>query len=361
MKKIKILSIIGLTMLTLNSCKKDKFDLEEIETETQADIVQQLVSEDCERVLTLYAGQTIDAGTVTISNDDDNVYVKYQTTNGWTLTSTHLFVGGDSLDLSEIPVNNGGNPKVGHFPYKETHNSITEYTYTIPVSEIPLECMLIAAKAEVANGNQTEGAWAEGIDFPGGNWAMFSTYCITECNIITPPTENEINQLLSDKYNVNSQTIIAITNPSIFPSNTPFTELDFQNVTKTDFTDNQQVVYFIPYLNSPNKYYIISGGTNTQSIVTINMDNAGNGNIVFDGSSIVIVDGIPQQNLIIPFAAAAPGGGGGGGIGCQQEGNEGHTGCYLRESDEFCDGFLGCVALATQPAIHLLIYALCGC
>ena len=130
----------------------------------------------------LVAGQTIDAGTVTVSNDANYIYVTYTTTNGWVLTQTHLYVG----DCALIPVNNPGNPIPGQFPYTSAHNNVTSYTYQIPISRIPLEgCGCIAAHAVVKKYNSsnqvidTQTGWGNGvrINLSGGNWGMKFDYC----------------------------------------------------------------------------------------------------------------------------------------------------------------------------------------
>ncbi len=130
----------------------------------------------------LVAGQTIGAGTVTVSNDADFIYVTYTTTNGWVLTQTHLYVG----DCALIPVNNPGNPMPGQFPYASAHNNLTTYTYQIPISRIPLEgCGCIAAHAVVKKYNSanqvvdTQTGWGNGvrINLSGGNWGMKFDYC----------------------------------------------------------------------------------------------------------------------------------------------------------------------------------------
>ncbi len=132
--------------------------------------------------VTLVAGQTMNAGTVTVSNDADYIFVTYTTTNGWVLTQTHLYVGECAL----IPVNNPGNPIPGQFPYTSAHNNVTSYTYQIPISRIPLElCGCIAAHAVVKKYNSanqlidTQTAWGNGvrINLSGGNWGMKFDYC----------------------------------------------------------------------------------------------------------------------------------------------------------------------------------------
>lgn len=130
----------------------------------------------------LVAGQTMDAGTVTVSNDSNFIYVTYTTANGWVLTQTHLYVG----DCALIPVNNPGNPLPGQFPYASAHSNVTTYTYQVPVSRIPLEgCGCIAAHAVVKKYNSsnqvidTQTGWGNGvrINLTGGNWGMKFDYC----------------------------------------------------------------------------------------------------------------------------------------------------------------------------------------
>ncbi len=130
----------------------------------------------------LMAGQTMNAGTVTVTNDANNIYVTYTTTNGWVLTQTHLYVG----DCALIPVNNPGNPIPGQFPFTGVHNNVTSYTYTVPLSRIPAGgCGCIAAHAVVKQYNasnqliQTQTGWGNGIriNLSGGNWGMKFDYC----------------------------------------------------------------------------------------------------------------------------------------------------------------------------------------
>lgn len=130
----------------------------------------------------LIAGQTMIAGTVTVINDAEYIYVTYTTTGGWVLTQTHLYVG----DCNLIPVNNPGNPIPGQFPYSGTHNNITTITYQVPISKIPVgSCGCIAAHAVVKQLNssggtiQTQTGWGQGtqINMGSGNWGMKFDYC----------------------------------------------------------------------------------------------------------------------------------------------------------------------------------------
>ena len=132
--------------------------------------------------VTLIAGQTINAGTVNVTNDAVYIYVTYETANGYTLTQTHLYVG----DCALVPVNNQGNPIPGHFPYSSTHTNITSFTYQVPISAISAgTCGCIAAHAVVVkldpNGNiiEQQTGWGNGrrINPNAGNWGMKFDYC----------------------------------------------------------------------------------------------------------------------------------------------------------------------------------------
>ena len=135
-------------------------------------------------IATAFAGQTINAGTITITNDSAFIYVTYNMVNGYTLTQTHLFVGPVAL----IPTNHPGNPQPGQFPYATNHNNVTSFTYKVPVSLIGNNtCGAIAAHGTVqkldASGHvvDSQSIWGNGPRINGaanGNWAMYTPFCV---------------------------------------------------------------------------------------------------------------------------------------------------------------------------------------
>lgn len=131
--------------------------------------------------VTLYGGQVIEVGTVTIWNDDTYLYVSYSTGGGWVLNETHLSV---ATSLYDIPQTRSGNPIPGKFRYKTEYDpAVTEFTYVIDAGEWYQEGieLFIAAHAVVElDGYET--AWADGLDFPGNNWATYFTYIMQPCN-----------------------------------------------------------------------------------------------------------------------------------------------------------------------------------
>ncbi|WP_432411094.1 hypothetical protein [Rasiella sp. SM2506] len=124
--------------------------------------------------INIIAGQNYDAGDFTIAvNEVGDLVLRYVTTGDWELNAIHLYAG----DCNEIPMTGSGNPKVGHFPIKqELPNGTTEFEYVLETNGTPF-CGCIAAHAEVSRPGQSETAWAEGMDFPGNNWAMFVEFC----------------------------------------------------------------------------------------------------------------------------------------------------------------------------------------
>jgi hypothetical protein len=138
-----------------------------------------------QETVTLFGGQTIDTGTVTIANDASNIFITYTTNDPWVITAVHLAVA-DSL--AGIPQNKNSNPLPGHFPYSNTFSPpVTTITYTIPLGNFfPGETLYIGAQAEVqAPGGQggSQTAWGFGPRFGGHNWATYITYQVQDCGI----------------------------------------------------------------------------------------------------------------------------------------------------------------------------------
>jgi hypothetical protein len=194
MKKKLLFNALPLAAFTFFSCQKVPVDPPRQTADEQKPIQYVIIDPDnggrtTRRVdgcipteVNLIAGQTMVAGTVTVSNDAEYIYVTYTTTGGWVLTQTHLYVG----DCALIPVNNPGNPIPGQFPYGGNHNNITTITYQVPISKIPAgSCGCIAAHAVVKELNssggtiQTQTGWGQGtqINMGSGNWGMKFDYC----------------------------------------------------------------------------------------------------------------------------------------------------------------------------------------
>ncbi|HYE76738.1 MAG TPA: hypothetical protein VEI97_02020 [bacterium] len=125
----------------------------------------------------LLAGQHIDAGTITVTNDGSTLSVVYTVDAPWALTEAHLYVGTDPA----------GKTAPGSFPYKAEHlGGLAEYTFTVPMPNTWV-CgtdLLIAAHAVVAQPNGLGGftteetGWGAGtIPFQRG-WGSYLEYTV---------------------------------------------------------------------------------------------------------------------------------------------------------------------------------------
>lgn len=123
----------------------------------------------------LVAGQNIDVGLVDVTVMDGNVTVVISTDGDWIIEETHVYMG----DIADMPKNNNGSPKIGHFPYKGVHTNFTTFVSYTGVALEAGECVDIAVHAVVTNvvTGQSETAWGDGEPIDGSSWAMYFNYC----------------------------------------------------------------------------------------------------------------------------------------------------------------------------------------
>ncbi|MGE0882751.1 MAG: hypothetical protein AB7P14_04355 [Blastocatellales bacterium] len=149
----------------------------------------------------LIAGQTIDVGSVTVSNDADNIYVTYALDYpGACFGTLQVWVGNSLLNL---PANQNGTPIPGQFCQSDggscyDAHGLTSYTFTIPFSavnivdvtqvcntqlyvvthaEVDLDCNEATAGHETAFGGDITGG--------GPRWWFYGAYTI--CCDFGPP------------------------------------------------------------------------------------------------------------------------------------------------------------------------------
>lgn len=153
----------------------------------------------------LYAGQTINAGSVFYDDidtngdlTDDALRVTFQTTDGWEIMEVQFFLG---ASITELPVNKSGNPQPGQFPLKSgALTGLTTYMITVPFSDMGFACpslktedYFVAAHAALrkrlsGGAYQYETGWGDGLRLvQRGSWAMYNMIFIT-CDINTPPS-----------------------------------------------------------------------------------------------------------------------------------------------------------------------------
>jgi hypothetical protein len=182
-----------------------------------------------------------------------------------------------------------------------------------------------------------------------------------------------IEKVLFEKYKlVKSQnTNINLSNLNSISS---FTKTD--EVSEYTIENSLEKVLIITNSSKPNSYVVIKGHNVNNSAyrsednfgfeitkeldIVLLMDANGDGSLnvknLTDNEefSQILDDGKPTELNTSNITSNRP-------SLCQREAGEGTKACYLREVDEFCDGFWGCAALATNASVHLLILALCSC
>ena len=157
------------------------------------------VAGDSDGCTTLFAGQTIDAGTVCLEVDNNVdtsaqcgagakgvVNVTFMASGGWELTEAHLWAG---TSISTMPQTKQGNPKIGNFPYNAGNiTGQTSHVFAVPLCDFGLDASdttcadttaLLAAHASLRKDNgdgsyQTETGWGDGDRFvQKGSWGTY--------------------------------------------------------------------------------------------------------------------------------------------------------------------------------------------
>lgn len=151
---------------------------------------------------TLWAGQTINAGTLTVYNDKDNLYLTFNSTEGYQDVTENIKVWAGT-DLLNLPVNSQGVPVNGDFPYKLTVASgekiatmtiplagIVDYDETVCGKQIIHVVAHVDIKAPDGNGGYTEETAYAG-DIPGETprWWFRLEYTPQCCTDTPPPAE----------------------------------------------------------------------------------------------------------------------------------------------------------------------------
>lgn len=182
----KLTTLVVICFLVFVGCTNEQLEDDQLKKAKpkQTQIVQSNDAPDSDNgehcVYTqLIAGQHHSAGSVTIDVVGDNLVVTYTTNGDWTIGTTHLSIG--VCDEDWVPTNGSGNPQIGHFEFTEPYSATDhEVVYIIPITEVG-DNYCFAAHAEVQGPTGGETAWAEGNEFSGNSWAMYSEFDLSTC------------------------------------------------------------------------------------------------------------------------------------------------------------------------------------
>lgn len=198
--KAQLWAVILIAAVAFTACDNNLSGISDIDTSVNmksskisASAQNSVIAEMCgdASVTTLWAGQHHDAGTLTVSNNGENLYVTFDTSGDWLLKKTHMNV---STSLSGVPANRQGVPVPGHFAYSESHDHISSYTYVISLDDLNGELFTVAAHAEVVKLDEYgtvirgETAWGGDQRGPSNRWWFYSVYEVQECTE-NPPLE----------------------------------------------------------------------------------------------------------------------------------------------------------------------------
>ena len=198
MKKNLFIMLLGLLLVLIVSCENSQVPTSGVittPTSREGDGEPVITEYDfCgeSKTVELWAGQTIDAGSVTIYNDETNLYITVYSEEGYQTEDEQIkiWVG---TDLSTLPGGGEVRPPAGQFPYKYTLVDPLESVFTavIPLDGISLlngcdEDIYVVVHADVLvdNGNggtSGETAWGGEIPGPGSAWWYYTTYTIQCC------------------------------------------------------------------------------------------------------------------------------------------------------------------------------------
>lgn len=210
MKKINYLFLGIFLILGLASCSEElniteDLSLLSVEESTSALLVAETVSPYCGTLdYPIWAGQHTNAGTMIISNDETNLYVTVNSTEGFQdkAENIKMWLG---TDLSTLDGGGIDRPSAGSFPYKATvAPGEKTYTFTIPLANIPIydasKCGVQAIYAVVhidilapdGNGGSTaETAFGGDSGGTGKSWWFYSVYTPACCETPPPPPTSE--------------------------------------------------------------------------------------------------------------------------------------------------------------------------
>ncbi len=166
MRNINFLLVICLTFLFSNYT-----------TPKQINTFNQKITKNNNDIFTAkLIAENYHVGDITLSlQDKNNVLVTYKMKDGWVLDKSNFFLG----NSNSIPKKSNGCPNLKLFNNKTIHSpSVTEYTYTTPISVLKgIKCAAIVTKAVVTKGSLCLNAWSEGKNFTCNNGASYSEIC----------------------------------------------------------------------------------------------------------------------------------------------------------------------------------------
>lgn len=133
-------------------------------------------------------------------------------------------------------------------------------------------------------------------------------------------------------------------------------QLDLSHIETTTGREGV-LIYMAKFKNNPDRIYATSEKGDV--LFTRNITDEKNATVeIQKGGEVAIINIRDGQKQITSRTADLYHGGTGF---CQREEGESFSACFKAETDEFCDSFISCIALATQPSVSIVIALACCC
>jgi hypothetical protein len=117
------------------------------------------------------------------------------------------------------------------------------------------------------------------------------------------------------------------------------------------------LIYMAKFKGNPNRIYATSEKGDV--LFTRHITDEKNATVeIQKGNEIAVINIKDGEKRISSRTADLYHGGSGF---CQRETGESFSTCFKAETDEFCDSFISCIALATQPTVSIVIAIACSC
>ncbi|MEN8119442.1 MAG: hypothetical protein ABFS35_03810 [Bacteroidota bacterium] len=136
-------------------------------------------------IFNLLGETSINHGTISVNNDEDNLYVTFNIDEGWTLYLSGVYAGA----LADVPVDAGG--EIDPFQFEVVDhgfNGPSVYTYAFPLIDLD-ECFIISAVAKIlptgaTNTDTYDIVWTKDhlfVGYPNTWGGGYAEYCEQDC------------------------------------------------------------------------------------------------------------------------------------------------------------------------------------
>ncbi|MCY2685765.1 hypothetical protein [Salinimicrobium sp. TH3] len=172
MKRIFLLSMLGLNFA---ACSVDQVEMDINENEIQ-ELNAVLNTTGCEPTIHNFG----EAGSIEVSNDENNLYIKILPEPGFELDNVKLHIANSLVDFPTAGSGSGNLPP-GQMHYKVNNPDSEGHTFEFDLVDYPAS-FYIASQSTFFKDDNSYSVWAGTPADNKGNWAYFE-YTVQECEV----------------------------------------------------------------------------------------------------------------------------------------------------------------------------------